>query len=95
MLKANDETCKRGIHALVGKCSELFHPEGATENSDLCEEFTSFLLRFSNGGLSENTFGSIHKQLTHLTQNNTTEIYFILGKANLIGFFPVYLHGYP
>ena len=25
VLKASDETCKRGIHALVGKCSELFH----------------------------------------------------------------------
>ena len=75
VLKASDETCKGGIHALVGKCSELFHPQGATENSDICKGFTSFLFRFSNGGLWENIFGSIHKQLINLTHNNTAQIY--------------------
>ena len=39
----------------------LTNPAGTLGRSDICEGFTSFWLRFYNGGIWVNIFGSIHK----------------------------------
>ena len=49
---------------------------------NICKGFTSFWLRFYNGGLCENIFGSIHINKEYIClQNNTTQLYLILGRA--------------